>query len=87
VNVTNAKDKQTILPKIQKYDEDVIQVFKNGVKKPQSPQSPPAHTQLLKNESGEPDTSDKAADSLFVKMTRSLASWAGRGETMGETDA
>ena len=36
VLVTNAKDKQTILPKIRKYDEEVIQ----GFKKPQSDQSP-----------------------------------------------
>jgi hypothetical protein len=136
VNVTNAKDKETILPKILEIDKDVIERFKNGVKKLQSPQSPPALTQLLKNESGVPDTSDKAVDSLFVMMDSdknglidkseltqasrwfeggsepasaslttaigpgdgpaggaravrswSLASWAGRGETMGETDA
>jgi hypothetical protein len=36
VLVTNAKDKETILPKILKYDEEVTQRFK----KPQSDQSP-----------------------------------------------
>jgi hypothetical protein len=40
VNVTNAKDKETILPKILKYNEDVIEGFENGFKKPQSDQSP-----------------------------------------------
>jgi Ca2+-binding EF-hand superfamily protein len=68
VNVTNAKDKETILPKILEIDKDVIERFKNGVKKLQSPQSPPALTQLLKNESGEPDTSDEAIEALFVTM-------------------
>ena len=40
VNVTNAKDKETILPKIRNIDEDLIQGFTNGFKKLQSPQSP-----------------------------------------------
>ena len=80
VLVTNAKDKETILPMIQKIDEKVIQVFNNRVKKLQSPQSPPALTQLLKNESGEPDTSDKAVDSLFVKMDSDKNGWIDKSE-------
>ena len=40
VDVTNAKDKDTTLPKILEYNEEVIQTFKNGSKKPQSDQSP-----------------------------------------------
>jgi hypothetical protein len=40
VNVTNAKDKETMLPKILEIDKDVIQGFKNGFKKLQSNQSP-----------------------------------------------
>ena len=38
--VINAKDNDTILPKILKYDEEVIKGFENGFKKPQSHQSP-----------------------------------------------
>ncbi len=40
VNVTNAKDKETMLPKILEIDKDVIQGFKNGFKKLQSNQNP-----------------------------------------------
>jgi hypothetical protein len=42
VNVTNAKDKDTMLPVIQKTNERVIEGFKNGFQKLQSPQSPPS---------------------------------------------
>jgi hypothetical protein len=40
VDVTNKKDKEKMLPKILKYNEDVMQGIENGFKKPQSDQSP-----------------------------------------------
>ena len=42
VGVTNAKDKETMLPKILKIDEDVIEGFENGFKKLQSEHQSPS---------------------------------------------
>ena len=49
VNVTNAKDKQTMLPVIQKTSEHVVNGFRNGFKKIESPIQQKSATRMQSN--------------------------------------
>jgi hypothetical protein len=52
VNVTNAKDKETMLPVIRATETRILEGFKNGFQKLQSPQSPPSGSTPASPKSG-----------------------------------